>query len=354
MSLPMSPVKEEPKLKPRPVSLVRVDEDGTLLDAVEAAGRPYIGVSEDGAIIHGPPVTTAVPLRSDLDSSRVDCQSTPFRRDGAPHQFSGVGPTSPAPASDSQSSQNNLNYHGLQVIIKTMHQQQAELQRGQIDPPKLPLLSSLCTSPLGVVRHLQDLANYFANYSSRFLAGNRVTPQWQVTQANRSIAKVDAYHSWSMAIGATCATWDHWRREFKKKALSSNWEADTRRVFEGLQCQGTSMAAWEAFEEKAGECQMILSDCLGLSPRRTCDKSSYSAFLPISTCVLRTPSPIVVSTPTLCLFWSSALSSSMLSKWRLLPQLLPPITHQVDVSSGLLSTTWSFRVAVRRSPPLAT
>ncbi|ODN87451.1 hypothetical protein L198_07078 [Cryptococcus wingfieldii CBS 7118] len=144
---------------------------------------------------------------------------------------------------------------------------QRDLQRGQLDPPKLPILSSPSASPLGVVSHLQDLDRYFDDYASRFPNGDRTSSRWQVTQANRSIANIVSYQYWSMATGAACTSWDHWRREFKKKALSEDWEADMRREFEGLKCDGTSLGAWQRFEEKAGECQMVLRQVVRVKSR---------------------------------------------------------------------------------------
>ncbi|ODN75475.1 hypothetical protein L202_06608 [Cryptococcus amylolentus CBS 6039] len=135
---------------------------------------------------------------------------------------------------------------------------QSERWRAQVDPPKLPMLSSSCASQLGVVRHLHDLQRYFVEYNSRSPDGTPSAPQWRVARANKSIAKVDEYHYWSIVTGAACVSWEAWRDEFKKQALSPNWESETRRVFEGLQCQGSTLTAWQTFEKKAGECQMLL------------------------------------------------------------------------------------------------
>ncbi|ODN72661.1 hypothetical protein L198_08318 [Cryptococcus wingfieldii CBS 7118] len=260
----MSPPDDKPAdtapgaSKPKLISIF-YDEDDNPLDTTAAAGRPVLRLDKTGKIILGPVppiIDMTVPLQSDEKGTSYPGHQLP------PHILS--GPTPRAPASESQtSSQDSLRLSDLQVIIESMQRHQTELQRAQVDPPKLPSLSSLCASNLGMVRHLHDLQKYFVEYDSRFPDSAPSTPQWRVSQANKSIAKVDAYHYWSMVTGAACVSWESWQDEFKKKALSPNWESETRRVFEGLQCQGSTLAAWTAFEEKAGECQMVLSDCLG-------------------------------------------------------------------------------------------
>ncbi|ODO00849.1 hypothetical protein L198_03176 [Cryptococcus wingfieldii CBS 7118] len=230
----MSPTTpDEPALgasKPKIIS-VFYDEDDNPLDATAATGRPVLCLDKAGKIILGPVPSTidiTVPIQSDDKGTSYPGHQLP------PHMLS--GPTPRAPASESQtSSQDSLRL--------------SDLQRAQVDPPKLPSLSSLCTSNLGVVRHLHDLQKYFVEYNSRFSDSTPSTPQWRVGQA-KSMAKVDAYHYWSMVTGAACVSWESWQDEFRKKALSPNWESETRRVFEGLQCQGSTLAAWTA-------------DCLG-------------------------------------------------------------------------------------------
>ncbi|TYJ53641.1 hypothetical protein B9479_005728 [Cryptococcus floricola] len=201
--------------------------------------------------------STPVPLRT-ADGTRVQREDTPYPGHDIPPHLS--GPTPPAPPSDGQaSSQLAVGYDDLRTILESMHRHQAEIQRAQATPLKLPMLSSTSTTKLDVVSHLRDLQKYFTTYDTRFSS----TPQWCVEEANKSIAKVDNYRHWSTVTGAKCGTWEGWRDAFKNKALSADWESETMRVFEGLQCQGTTLAAWTAFEETADECQMVLSDCLG-------------------------------------------------------------------------------------------
>ncbi|ODN91487.1 LOW QUALITY PROTEIN: hypothetical protein L198_06007 [Cryptococcus wingfieldii CBS 7118] len=135
------------------------------------------------------------------------------------------GPTPTAPASDGQTSSQSVGFNDLRVILESMQRHQA--QCAQVDPPKLPMLSSLCASNLGVVCYLYDLQKYFAEYDSRFPNGTLSAPSGG--QANKSITKIDAYHYWSMVTGATCVSWEGWRDEFKKKqALSPNWKSETQ------------------------------------------------------------------------------------------------------------------------------
>ncbi|ODN89605.1 hypothetical protein L198_06292 [Cryptococcus wingfieldii CBS 7118] len=266
--------------KPFKALSVFFDEDGKPLNSDEASGRPILRIAKEGTIILGPnPPAIDFTTHIRVDDGKRTSYQVP------PHMLSGHTPT--APASDGQTSSQSVGFDDPRVILETIHRHQAELQCAQVDPPKLPMLSSLCTSNLGVVRHLHDLQKYFIKYDSRFPDSTPSGPQWWVGQANRAIAKVDAYHYWSLVTGTTCVSWEGWCDEFKKKALSPNWESETRRVFEGLQCQGFTLAAWTAFEEKAGECQMVLSDCIGPSPNPTCVENSCLASPRISLPMLR-------------------------------------------------------------------
>ncbi|TYJ56480.1 hypothetical protein B9479_002883 [Cryptococcus floricola] len=227
--------------EPKPVPSVIIDEDGHPVDSADAVGRPFLGLNEEGKIIIGPfppVVDIPVPLRPDNGAPRVR-QDIPYTPRNKPHHLE-AGPTPSEQESDNHTSrQVGVTFRDLHTIIMSMQRHEAELQRAQVDPLELPTLTTLCTSNLGVVHHLHNLQKYFTEYASRFQDSTHTTPQWQVSQANKSITK---------------------RREFKNEALSPNWELETRRVFEGLQCQGTTLAAWTAFEEKAGECQMVLGD----------------------------------------------------------------------------------------------
>ncbi|ODN81955.1 hypothetical protein L202_02291 [Cryptococcus amylolentus CBS 6039] len=215
-------------LQPDPtlIPLNYVDKDGHTLDAAGAVGRSFVGVTPEGAIVLGP----TVPLRPDGPDARTR-NPTPFSdHNNPPHKLPGRTPR--APASDDKSTRSAFDSNNLRVVVQMMQTQQAnlqrDLQRSQIDPPKLPILASLSTSPLGVVFHLQDLDCYFADYASCFPGGDRTSSHWQVTQANQSIANIVTYQYWSMTTGAACTSWDHWHCEFKKKALLEDWEADTR------------------------------------------------------------------------------------------------------------------------------